>query len=73
MNDHRKSQALMAWERLFNQAEIRMDAEEQYEALLRLADDFEEDGIISPEERRALIEKATVLYAQSVAGVGEGT
>ncbi|MCW8278411.1 hypothetical protein IMF27_24980 [Pseudomonas sp. PCH199] len=73
MNDHRKSQALTAWERLFNQPEIRMDAEEQYEALLRLADDFEEDGIISPEERRALIEKATVFYAQSVAGVGEGT
>lgn len=73
MNDHRKSQALMAWERLFNQPEIRMDAEEQYEALLRLADEFEDEGIISPGERTALIERATVFYSQSVAGVGEGT
>lgn len=59
--------------KLFNRPEIRMDAEEQYEELLRLADDFGEEGIISREERRALIEKATVFYAQSVAGVGEGT
>lgn len=73
MNDHRKSQALTAWERLFNQPEIRMDAEEQYEALLRLADEFEDEGIISPKERTALIEKATVFYSQAVAGVGEGT
>lgn len=73
MNDLRKSQALAAWQKLFNQPEIRMDVEEQYEALLRLADDFEEEGIISREERRELIEKATVFYAQSVAGVGEGT
>ena len=73
MSDHRKSQALTAWERLFNQPEIRMDAEEQYEALLRLADEFEDGGIISPGERTALIERATVLYSQSVAGVGEGT
>jgi hypothetical protein len=73
MNDHRKSQALTAWERLFNQPEIRMNAEEQYEALLRLADEFEDEGIISPGERTLLIEKATVFYSQSVAGVGEGT
>ena len=40
MYDLRKSQALAAWQKLFNQSEIRMDVEEQYEALLRLADDF---------------------------------
>jgi hypothetical protein len=73
MNDSRKSQALAAWEKLFDKPEIRMDAEEQYEALLRLADDFEDQGIISPEERRTLIEKATAFYAQSVNGIGEGT
>lgn len=59
--------------KLFNQPEIRMDAEEQYEELLRLADDFEDQGIISPQERGRLIEKATVLYAQSIEGIGEGT
>jgi hypothetical protein len=40
MNDIRKTQALATWEKLFNQPEIRMDAEEQYEALLHLADEF---------------------------------
>lgn len=73
MNALRKSQALAAWQKLFNQPEIRMDAEEQYEALLRLADDFEDQGIISPQERGRLIEKATALYAQSIEGIGEGT
>lgn len=73
MNNPRKSQALAAWEKLYNRPEIRMDAEEQYEALLRLADEFEEQGIISREERRALIERATAFYAQSIEGVGEGT
>lgn len=73
MNDSRKIHALIAWEKLFNNPEIRMDAEEQYEELLRLADDFEEQGIISPGERTGLIERATAFYAQSVAGVGEGT
>jgi hypothetical protein len=39
MNDIRKTQALASWEKLFSQPEIRMDAEEQYEALLHLADE----------------------------------
>lgn len=73
MNDFRKSQALTAWETLFDKPEIRMDAEEQYEELLRLADDFEEQGLISPQERTELIRKATAFYAQSVEGVGGGT
>lgn len=72
MNDPRKSQAFTTWERLFYQPETRMDAEEQYEELLRLADDFAKECIISLTERRALIEKATALYTQSVAGAGEG-
>jgi len=73
MNDFRKLQALIAWETLFNKPEIRMDAEEQYEELLRLADEFEEQGIISRLERTELIGKATAFYAQSVEGVGGGT
>jgi hypothetical protein len=47
MNYFRKSQALMAWEKLFHHPEIRMDVEEQYEELLRLADDFADECIIS--------------------------
>ncbi|WP_131107193.1 hypothetical protein [Pseudomonas sp. Sample_10] len=73
MNDIRKTQALATWEKLFNQPEIRMDAEEQYEALLHLADEFEDQGLISPQERGRLLEKATALYARSIEGIGEGT
>jgi hypothetical protein len=73
MNDFRKTQALIAWETLFTKPAIRMDAEEQYEELLRLADDFDEQGIISREERTELIRNATAFYAQSVEGVGGGT
>lgn len=73
MNDHRKSTALTAWEDLYNQPENRMNNEEQYEALLHLADNFEDQGIISGEERRKLIEKATAFYAKSVEGIGQGT
>lgn len=73
MNDFRQTQALATWEKLFDHPEIRMDSEEQYEELLRLADDFEDQGIISPEERGRLIEKATALYARSIEGIGEGT
>lgn len=73
MNDHRKSSALTAWEDLFNQPEIRMNVEEQYEALLHLADDFEDQGIISIEERKRLIERATAFYAKCVEGIGQGT
>lgn len=61
MNDFRKNQALTAWEILFNKPEVRMDVEEQYEELLRLADEFEEDGAINHEERTELIRKAIAL------------
>lgn len=73
MNENRKNTALTAWEDLFNQPEIRMNVEEHYEALLHLADDFEDQGIISRIERGKLIEKATAFYAKSVEGIGQGT
>lgn len=73
MNDIRQTQVLASWEKLFSQPEIRMDAEEQYEALLHLADEFEDQDFISPQERARLIEKATALYARSIEGIGEGT
>lgn len=73
MNDHHRSSALKAWYDLLNQPEIRMTAEEQYEALLYLADDFEDQGIIRGDERRKLIEKATAYYSKSVEGLGQET
>ncbi|MNR16341.1 hypothetical protein D3C85_1329400 [compost metagenome] len=45
-----------------------MDAQEQYDELLRLADNFREKGIIDPKERKTLIEVATIAYARAVTG-----
>jgi hypothetical protein len=39
VSDDRKVQALAAWRRLGDVPEIRMDAEEQYDELLKLVDD----------------------------------
>ncbi|MNG11868.1 hypothetical protein D3C81_2160260 [compost metagenome] len=45
-----------------------MDAQEQYDELLRLADNFREKGIIDSKERKTLIEVATIAYARAVTG-----
>jgi hypothetical protein len=50
--------------------EAQMDARDQYDELLRLADYFREKGIIGPEERKTLIEVATAAYARAVESVG---
>ncbi|MNP82292.1 hypothetical protein D3C76_1808870 [compost metagenome] len=47
-----------------------MNAQEQYVELLRLADNFQEKGIIDPEERNTLIEVATLAYTRAVEGAG---
>lgn len=72
MNNLMKTQALRTWYELSNQPEFRMNAEEHYEALLQLADDFEDQGLISARERGELIEKATALYAMAVEAVSLG-
>ncbi|WP_259696187.1 hypothetical protein [Pseudomonas brassicacearum] len=49
-----------------------MNAQEQYDELLRLADNFREKGIIDTEERKILIQVATVAYTRSVEDVSGG-
>jgi len=71
MNDIRKTQALASWGNC--SASLRFGWTQQYEALLHLADEFEDQDFISPQERARLIEKATALYARSIEGIGEGT
>ena len=44
-----------------------MDAEERYDELLKLADEYRCRGIIDKSERNTLIEIATAAYARSVA------
>ncbi|WP_177435478.1 hypothetical protein [Pseudomonas sp. Sample_11] len=46
MGDHRRGQVLAAWRKLLESPEIRMDVEEQYKELLKMADDFKVKGII---------------------------
>ena len=48
MYDDAKAQALYAWHELLTNPEDRMNAQEQYDELLRLADNFKEKEIIGP-------------------------
>ncbi|WP_085717751.1 hypothetical protein [Pseudomonas sp. B28(2017)] len=73
MYDDAKVMAFSAFHDLLVTPEVRMNAQEQYEELIRLADGFEAKGIINLDERRSLIEVATVVYTRVVEGAGEGT
>jgi len=73
MNDDRKTQALSAWRKLLEEPEIRMDAEEQYDELLKLADTMEQEGLITAGEWRQLVRKAGVKFAQATEGLEGGT
>jgi hypothetical protein len=66
--DDRKAKAFSAWHELLVNPEVWMDAQKQYDELLRLADNFREKGIIDTEERKTLIEVATAAYARAVEG-----
>ncbi|WP_408600467.1 hypothetical protein [Pseudomonas sp. PLMAX] len=50
-----------------------MTAEEQYEELLRLAEEYLKQGFIDREERKGWVSEATQRYALAVEGVGAGT
>ncbi|MGY2337939.1 hypothetical protein ACW9HW_01655 [Pseudomonas sp. SDO5532_S415] len=66
MYEDAKVKALSAWHEVLVNPEARMNPQERYDELLRLADDFREKGIIDLEERRTLIEVATITYARAV-------
>ncbi|SDY31838.1 hypothetical protein [Pseudomonas sp. NFIX28] len=70
MYDDAKVQAFSAFHDLLVSPEVRMDAQEQYDELLRLVDNFRAKGIIDQQERKALIEVATVAYARAVGAEG---
>jgi lipopolysaccharide biosynthesis regulator YciM len=73
MYEDRKLQALETWHKLLDHPQIRMNAEEQYEELLRLAEEYLKQGFIDRDERKQLVTQATRRYAQAVEGVGGGT
>lgn len=51
MYDDAKVQAFFAFHDLLTNPEVRMDAQEQYDELLRLVDNFKAKGIIDGEEQ----------------------
>lgn len=73
MNSDQKREALAAWREVLETPEVRMAAADQYEELVRLADNYQRGGLISEEEKNALIFEATNRYASLVAGAGQGT
>ena len=68
MYDDAKAQAFSVWHELLVNPEDQMSAQEQYDELLRLADNFREKEIINPKERKTLIKVATIAYARAVEG-----
>jgi len=73
MSDDLKAQALQVWQLLLTRPEVRMNAQEQYEELLRLAEQYSRLGYINSDERKVLVTEATKRYAQAVEGAGGGT
>jgi hypothetical protein len=73
MNDDQKKQALAAWYKLLKEPEIHMDVEEQYDELLKAADEMERTGLISGVEWRKLVKEASTAFATATEGVDGGT
>ncbi|VEF11938.1 Uncharacterised protein [Pseudomonas fluorescens] len=73
MYEDRRGQALVTWHKLLERPEIRMTAQEQYEELLRLAEEYLKQGFINRDERKRLVIEATHRYGQAVEGIGKGT
>lgn len=73
MNDDQKTQALLAWRKLLEEPEIRMNPEEHYDELLKAADELERTGVISSSEWRGLVKEAGSAFANAIEGLGSGT
>ena len=73
MKSDERNEALTAWREVLDRPEYRMAASDQYEELVRLADNYQRGGLISEKEKNALIFEATNRYATLVAGHGEGS
>lgn len=73
MKSDERNEALMAWREVLDRPEYQMAAADQYEELVRLADNYQRGGLISEKEKNALIFEATNRYASLVAGDREGS
>jgi hypothetical protein len=57
-----KQEKLAAWRKLATQAQMRLDPEEQYDELLKAADEMEELGLITSAEWRQLVRHAGNVF-----------
>ena len=55
MFDQRKKELLAAWRKLATESQSQMDPEQQYDELLKAADEMEEAGLITSAEWRQLV------------------
>ena len=62
MFDQRKKELLAAWRKLATQSQLRMDPEEQYDELLKAADEMEATGVITGAEWRQLVRDAGNVF-----------
>lgn len=62
MFDQRKKELLAAWRKLATQSHLEMDPEEQYDELLKAADQMEAQGIITSAEWRQLVRDAGSVF-----------
>lgn len=73
MSEDQKEKAIATWRRLLEEPEIRMSVEEQFEALVMMADELKRTGVIDRDEWRELAEEASAFYAHAVEGLDGGT
>ena len=62
MFDQRKKELLAAWRNLATQSQLQMDPEQQYDELLKAADEMEAQGIITSAEWRQLVRDAGSVF-----------
>lgn len=70
-NDCRR-EALAAWYDLLAHPGLLMDVEEQYDELLKAADEMERANLISCAEWRSLVRKAVSVFAHDRSDAGSG-
>ena len=73
MNSEQKQQALAAWYQLLNEPLIGMECEDQYDDLLKAADEMERLEIINSTEWRQLVREAGMTFATAPEGIEGGT
>lgn len=62
MFDQRKQEKLAVWRKLATQSQMRLDPEQQYDELLKAADEMEEEGLITSAEWRQLVRDASNVF-----------